>query len=35
MYFLIRTFRDPIYDGKIPSATLLGGAFGLSRWPCS
>jgi ABC-type polysaccharide/polyol phosphate export permease len=27
MYFLIRTFRDPIYEGKIPSATLLGGAF--------
>jgi len=30
MYFLIRTFRDPIYDGRIPSATLLGGAFGFS-----
>ena len=30
MYFLIRTFRDPIYDGRIPSATLLGGAFAFS-----
>jgi len=30
MYFLIRTFRDPIYDGSIPSAPLLGGAFAFS-----
>ena len=30
MYFLIRTFRDPIYDGVIPSVTLLGASFALS-----
>ncbi len=30
MYFLIRTFRDPVYDGVIPPATLLGGTFALS-----
>jgi ABC-2 type transport system permease protein len=30
MYFLIRTFRDPIYDGVIPSAALLGASFALS-----
>jgi ABC-type polysaccharide/polyol phosphate export permease len=30
MYFLIRTFRDPIYDGVIPSAALLGAAFAFS-----
>jgi ABC-2 type transport system permease protein len=30
MYFLIRTFRDPIYDGVLPSATLLLGSLALS-----
>jgi ABC-type polysaccharide/polyol phosphate export permease len=30
MYFLIRTFRDPIYEGVIPSATLLFGSLALS-----
>ena len=30
MYFLIRIFRDPIYDGVLPSATLLGASFALS-----
>lgn len=30
MYFLIRTFRDPIYEGVIPSATLLLGSLALS-----
>ncbi len=30
MYFLIRTFRTPIYEGTVPSATLLGGSFLMS-----
>lgn len=30
MYFLIRTFRGPIYDGKIPSLVLLGASFLMS-----
>ncbi len=30
MYFLTRTFRSPIYDGVIPSATLLGGSLLMS-----
>ena len=30
MYFLIRIFRDPVYEGVLPSATLLGASFALS-----
>jgi ABC-type polysaccharide/polyol phosphate export permease len=30
MYFLIRIFRDPVYDGVLPSATMLGASFALS-----
>lgn len=30
LYYLIQTFRKPIYDGVLPSAGLLGASFGLS-----
>ena len=29
MYYLVQTFRTPIYDGVIPSATLVLGSFAL------
>jgi len=30
MYYLVRTFREPIYDGVLPSARLLAAAAALS-----
>jgi ABC-2 type transport system permease protein len=30
MYYLVQTFREPIYDGTIPSATLVLGSLALS-----
>lgn len=30
MYYLVQTFRDPIYDGTIPHTGLLLGSLGLS-----
>jgi ABC-type polysaccharide/polyol phosphate export permease len=30
MYHLIQVFRKPIYDGVLPSPTLLAGSFALS-----
>jgi ABC-type polysaccharide/polyol phosphate export permease len=30
MYYLVQTFRDPIYEGTVPGPGLVLGAFGLS-----
>jgi homopolymeric O-antigen transport system permease protein len=34
MYYLLQTFRKPIYDGALPSLPLIGGSLALAAGAC-